>query len=809
MAKRRDRKGETLLETRDDSVAEAVTWFEFVESVEAGQRMREEEDLGFQVPEGAWPADVADARAALMPGQPGYPTALGGVPVPARPMISIASLDEPIALVTSQERSAHLGVTIHALSEDASDATAEVMQGIYRCIERDSRAHLARSWGYQRALWAGRGAWRILKEHDAYGGHDLDQKLVIKRILDQSTLYLDPYAQEPDWLDGKRSMIVVGMPWQEYKRKWPGSKVASFDDGALTTLSSNYSGWIGSDSNDNREVRVAEEWRVEITERKKVLLDNHSMAYDDEIPDDRTVLQGDAARERTIETRQVRFRIINCFEVLQDWQDWDGAYDPFVPVIAKELLPRGGKREWIGMVTNAKGAVRLTNFAASAAVEKAALEPKAPWIGEEGVFEGHEQEFLQSNIRNIPFIQHRGQNLSGQKAEEPHRVQVDVQGMSVAMQLLAMGKEFIQTATAYHDPSLGKQTPAFRSGKAIAHLQDQSTETSSVYLDHLANISMMCEATKIIDLIPKVYDRPQRIARILDKQNKSSLVMLNHPFVPQANGRPQALPYGTPDEKTATDAMVADSSHPAKHYDLTKGLYGLEVTIGKSYADERDQGVSEMGGILQADPALLQVIGPEYFQYRGEPWAEQVAALLRKQRDHTMPWLADQQTQATAQQLQQAQQMAEQAGQKVQELQKVIDAKQVEQAGKVQIAQLESDAKAKLAIVLQTMKDATAIRTATITAAKEREAAEAEALQESIALGQQHGFDAAQAAMDRAHEALMGSADHQATLQQADQSQQHALEQGDQGHQQALEQQQQAAALAPPEPAATGNGQPA
>ncbi len=178
------------------------------------------------------------------------------------------------------------------------------------------------------------------------------------------------------------------------------------------------------------------------------------------------------------------------------------------------------------------------------------------------------------------------------------------------------------------------------------------------------------------------------------------------------------------------------------------------------------------------------------FAQRGEPWAEQVSALLKKNRDHQMPWLSDNPQPDLHAQLQQATQAAQVATQKVQELTQVLQTKEIEHKYKAQIAQMEIDAKTKLQIVLQQMKDATSLRTAEITATKEQEASNLEAQQESIALGQQLDHDAAQSAMDRAHEALMAQGDHQA-----------AMGQSDQDHQEALAQGQQAADLAPqPDP---------
>src|SRR5436189_4351956 len=76
------------------------------------QRKREQEDLKFQVPEMQWDDDSIRARKGAI---------VAGVPVPARPMLSISLLDQPLQLVLNQERSAHLGINIHPLNPNADD----------------------------------------------------------------------------------------------------------------------------------------------------------------------------------------------------------------------------------------------------------------------------------------------------------------------------------------------------------------------------------------------------------------------------------------------------------------------------------------------------------------------------------------------------------------------------------------------------------------------------------------------------------------------------------------------------------------
>jgi len=379
------------------------------------------------------------------------------------------------------------------------------------------------------------------------------------------------------------------------------------------------------------------------------------------------------------------------------------------------------------------------------------------------------------------------------------------------MQLLSMGKDFVATAMATYGPARGEQTPAHRSGKAIEALQGQTLTANSPYIDNFASITMTYEAMIILDLMPKIYDRPERIAKILDDKGVSSWVMLNHPFrINKQTGRPIALPYETEQERAVADQMLAKGD--AKFYDLSKGRYGVEVTIGKSYKDKRDEAVGEMSIILQADPQMMQVIGPEYFRQRGEPWAEPVADLLEKNRNHAMPWLAPQNQQdavSVASRLQAENQLLKQ---QLQQATQIIQTKQIEAQGKMQVATIQEYADTQR----NRADNETKIAVAEISS-KSKDAALF--YEERARLGIQAN-DNQQAAMDRAHEAAMASGDHQAATQQADQAHQQAMQQADQAHAQAVAQAQQSAsndlaqsqmdaanaAAAQPQPAPGGTG---
>jgi hypothetical protein len=487
--------------------------FKEAQEAEETQRKREIDDLRFQMPEYQW--DDAARRQRLG-------TGTDGVPQPARPVLSISKIDQPIQLITNQQVSAHLGVQIHPLSPEADEDVAELLQGIYRRIERDSQAQLARSWAFDRAVKCGRGAYRINTEYDDEGGHAFDQRIAIAGILNQDSVYFDPAAQKPDLSDARYAFVTSWVPVSEFKRLYPDAEIGSTEALSFGDVIQEAPEWVRGDG-DKQAVLVAEYWYKEVKEETLYLLNSGEVVS--ELP------KGvKAVADRKREVTEIKCCKMTGFEILEE-QGWNGKWIPIVPVFGKEIQPFDSKRQWIGVIHPAKDAQRMYNYAASSAIELAALEPKAPWIMAEGQDEGHEVEWQQANIRNLPALHYKPTTIGGQPAPPPARTQIDVGRLGPSLSLLQQADQFIQVATATYDPSLGRGNSKERSGRAISALQQQGDSASSNYLQGLANISMAYEAKVVLDLIPKIYDRPGRIVRTLDPEDDTEMVMLGRPFV--------------------------------------------------------------------------------------------------------------------------------------------------------------------------------------------------------------------------------------------------------------------------------------
>jgi hypothetical protein len=612
---------------------------------ESDQREREREDLRFQVAEYQWDEDAKKQRQ-------------GTDAIPGRPMLSVPLLTQPLQLIQNQAAQAQLGVEIHPVSEDADEELAEIKQGLYRRIERDSNAQLARLWALARATHCGRGWYRVNTQYDEDADETNDQEIVIERILCQENVYMDPAAQRADCSDARWGMVTAWMPVDTFKEQFPGKQVPASD--------TEFASWNSTDP----------QWVMEKDEKAVLVAEFFYKTYEGE------------------RVTGVKYCKLTGREVLEQ-QDWNGKYIPLIPVIGRELQPFEGERRWEGLVRQARDGQKFANYSASSLVEGMATEPKAPFVADPRQIEGFEDMWQQANTRNFPVLfANMISTPDGHPVPPPARVQIDGSRMTLSLQAFQQARDMVQTATAVFAPSLGETPaePTAQSGRAVLALQQQSDAGTSHFLQNLAKISMAYEARVILDLMPKIYDRPGRITQVLGDEDDPKMVMLNHPFVPGEDGRPrpvQPVPGLMPPEGI-------------KDYDLTRGQYAISVSVGKSYQTRLQEGQAEIGEVLAQRPELMPMIGDVYFRFRDFPGAKEIADRLKKIREKQFPGLGDDEEggmtleQAEAQ-LQQMQQQLQELGQAHEQAIRKIETDQAKQEATIAKTQMETDSREAIA----------------------------------------------------------------------------------------------------------------
>lgn len=677
----------TLLET-------ALDRFTVIVESDSSQREREAEDLRFAraLPEDQWPMDIRKARqGGLGP---------DGKTVSERPCLVIDKLSQPVQQVVAEARQARLGIEVKPKGNGANPEGAELRQGMIRAIEVDSNATNARLWALERAIKAGRGYYRVLTEYANDGDFDLDIR--VARIENGGCVYLDPFATHADWSDMEYAFITDDMPADEYKRKYPKTKLGAASAEELESVTDTPPGWLESDV-----IRVAEYFYVE-HEEKTLLFDPESgfKAFEDEWPKDIPIPPG--VKRRAVDQRRVKWALINAAEVIEE-QDWPGRYIPIVFVPGREDVV-DGERCFRGMVGPAKDSQRSYNYMRSAQVEAVGLAPKAPWLIAEGQVEGYEPMWDAANVRNFPYLLYKPATFEGNPVPPPQRnvAEPAIQAISMAVR---EAESDIKATTGRFDPSLG-QLSGERSGKAIEALKIQGEMSSSIYLDNLAQIAMMHEARILIDLMPKIYDRPGRVVRLLgDSPEDEKHVMLGQPFVPGPNGLPMpaqmgpqgpmgpGMPMGPMGPMGMARPMPGPPPPPPREYRLDPSEdYMVQVTIGRAYATERQANLQFLETMLeatkgQAAPLIMDLWAEQLGGPIGRKMAERFRAsnpALSGENAQNLSPYAQAQLTTMQQQMQQMQQV-------LQEQQREIETQTAKARVDLEIAQREIASKEKIA----------------------------------------------------------------------------------------------------------------
>jgi hypothetical protein len=306
----------------------------------------------------------------------------------------------------------------------------------------------------------------------------------------------------------------------------------------------------------------------------------------------------------------------------------------------------------------------------------------------------------------------------------------------------------------------------------LALLQNQHTAGSSHFLDNLAEISLTYEAKVVLDLIPFIYDRPGRVARILDREDNAKTVMLNQPFTmnPQTKRPMAAMPTPQPPAAPQTGMGMPPQGPPmgmprmppappqrpqgkVLHYDLKKGRYGVVVSIGKSYKSRNEEGADEMGSLFEANPSLFPILGDIYLKFRDFPGHLEAAERVKKMLPPPL------QAHDDGPDPQQMQQQLQQAGQMVEQLTKALDEKTklLEMDGQklqMQAQTAQGDQQAKLEIERMRNETQLAITEMKIRADEATAMLQAQVSREELTLTQRHQQEMAALQANHAQEQL-------------------------------------------------------
>jgi hypothetical protein len=559
----------------EEVISLALARFRQAEEAERDARTAALDDLKFSAGE-QWPDDVVRGRES-----------------DKRPCLTINRLPQFIRQITNDQRQNRPAIRVSPVDSNADVETAKIYQGMIRHIEYSSDADIAYDTAFDSAVRCGFGYYRILTEYcDPYS---FDQEIRIKRIKNRFSVYLDPSYQQPDGSDANWAFIFDDITEEDYENQYPDSELTSIEDWATSGLSKE--GWV-----QKGFIRIAEYFTKEFTEITLVQLDTGEVGDENELKA-RIESGAKVIAKRKSQVPVIKWRLINGKEILEERiLPGSGKWIPIIPVLGDELDIEG-KRVLEGIVRHAKDSQRMYNYWASSETETIALAPRAPYIGMEGQFEGHEESWRTANTKNHAFLQYKGKTLAnGQPAPPPQRNAYEPPVVAIT-QARMQAAEDMKATTGIYDAALGARSNE-NSGVAIQR-RNQQTQTSNFH--HVDNLtkSIRHGGRIIVDWMPYVYDTA-RAVRILGEDGTEEIVRINQEF--QRRGQ-------------------------NVHYQMGVGKYDVTVSTGPSYETKRQEAVASMLEFIKAYPQFAAAAGDLIVKNMDWAGKEELAERIKK----TMP----------------------------------------------------------------------------------------------------------------------------------------------------------------------------
>lgn len=494
-------------------------------------------------------------------------------------------LKQFVAQVVNDQRQNRPGIRVHPADGEASEETAEIIQGLIRTIEYDSKAEAAYDNAFQQAVVGGRGWFRICSEYAE--GDGFEQKLVIQPIFDSNTVYADIDYQQPDGSDRNYVFVTERMTRKEFQRKYP--------DAVATD-------WEGVDpnwTNGTDDVVIADYYRRLCKTRTMVLMSDGARGWKDEMP---APPEGVAiVQERQAEDYEVEwYKIAGGNQVLEKF-DWEGSIIPVICTTGDDIM-LDGKRVYQGLTRHARDAQSMLNFGMTQQAIHLSLTPRAPWVAAEGQIEGYENIWKDANVKNYSVLPYKPTSIDGVVVPPPQRTapsMPDAGWGNWCQMMIGM----IRSTIGMYENSLGIKGSE-SSGRAILAREKQGDNATFNYVDNLAR-AIALAGRVIVELIPKYYDT-QRIVHTIGLDGTRNEVEINQTTV-------------NPDNPLEA----------IRNNDITVGKYSVTVESGPSFATKRQESAETLNQLAQAYPPLMEIAGDIVVKAQDIPDAEALSERLK------------------------------------------------------------------------------------------------------------------------------------------------------------------------------------
>ena len=695
-----------------------------------------------------------------------------------RPALALDELGQYVNQIINDVRQNKRAIKVTPIGNGATDKTAELRQNLIRQIEYRSNAQqqvyspifedaVQRSYGYGRVK-----AQRV-------GDLSRDYELILESFPNPDLVTVDPDDISPTAKNIKYAFIHESRSIKQFRRDFPDAEVTDFGEEMLRVAPD----WLRGE-----RLMLAEYWTIETARRRVLFLKANPTqgVYFDTFPDGQIPRDKDIDADEWVDAPYVCQYLTNGVELLakrgaKKRTPWPGKWIPIFACYGKQLYVNTGagtERRLLSIVRLARDPFMLYCYTQTCKAEVIGAVPRTTWVGYEGQFRGHENDWQKANHEPVAFLQVKpfteatGTDvlpLPTRQSWDPPLQNLDMAAESARRAIqAAMGTSPLPTQAQRHNE---------KSGKALKQIEDSGQKGSFHLVDN--HDGMIARAGEITDDLLKYYYDAKRDVTVRQGDDQSETVSINDPENPEA--------------VSATD-----------------GDHDVTISVGPAYASQREA-ASDFADTIISNTELAQTVGPEKFneltalaiRLKGVgPIGDEMADIISPKKD-------DQQGPPTPQQMAELQAQGQQLQQQNQELTQAIQTDQAKQQATIESAKVkaESDAagkqtdaevrwriaqlQAETALKQTEMQEATKLQIAEYTLRGKAIQAEIDAREQDLGAQTQADaqiHEAVMADQDREHESAEAAASREAAEAQQEAGLSHEAREAELARQAAAEQ---------------------
>lgn len=555
------------------------------EALDATQQQREQirEDLEFTDPSNPmqWDRDEKMKRE----GDPGG----------SRPCLVFDQIGQYISNVAGQIEQQPPGLHAIPAGGGADIKVAEQYDGFFRHIEQVSRAQQHYARVMTSSARAGVG---YLIVRPQYVDRALNwQEPRISSEGDPLRVVFDPWSVELDGSDANFGYLLTPYSHSEFERQFGKAEKISFGDDEHRYV------------NDDREsILVAEEWCAEDIKRNIIICvdpmtgDEMSLTEDDYWLSQKNGKQLQYVSNYSDKRRTVYWRKLSGVAELSKRTEYPASGIGIVPVYGYVGFSNG-RMSYCGMGRRGRSAQQAYNYHMSemrVLMGQAAKAQRQIPIRAFGGDENLKKLWDRASVESRAFLPYH--DMDDQGAIAPPQLLQSTVNLQNHIAGSMQAREDIQASLGMYAANIGKQSNA-QSGVAYDAQKQQGEASTAHFPAHLA-ASIGQIGKLILEMIPRLIDTPRQL-RILG--------------VDMTPGQVRVDPS---QQQAVQETQEGLSINP------NVGRYDVRVTVGASYATQRQDTNTALTEMIRANPEMMPVIGPLWAQTLDFPNADKLAQVL-------------------------------------------------------------------------------------------------------------------------------------------------------------------------------------